>query len=118
MRSCLRLACWRRSVASYWRLPLTAGEVRRILAISSSLLERNRSWGGKEMNGPLATIDRLVRATNTHDLEALTACFAEDYVNETPVHPARGFRGRVQVGRNWEQIFGFVPDIQAEVIRS
>ena len=70
------------------------------------------------MNGPSATIDRLVRATNNHDLEALTACFAEDYVNETPVHPARGFRGRAQVGRNWEQIFGFVPDIQAEVIRS
>jgi ketosteroid isomerase-like protein len=66
----------------------------------------------------LATIERLVGATNRHDLDALVDCFAEDYVNETPVHPARGFRGRAQVRRNWEQIFAFVPDIEAQVIRS
>ena len=68
------------------------------------------------MEQSLATIDRLVRATNQHDLEALTACFAEDYKNETPAHPARGFRGRAQVRRNWEQIFAFVPDINVEVV--
>ena len=70
------------------------------------------------MEQSLATIDRLVRATNQHDLEALAACFAEDYKNETPAHPARGFRGRAQVRRNWEQIFAFVPDIHVEVVRS
>src|SRR5258705_5409167 len=70
------------------------------------------------MREPLATIDRLVRATNQHDLEALVGCFSEDYENETPAHPARGFRGRAQVRRNWEQIFGFVPDIHVEVVRS
>src|SRR5229473_4920892 len=70
------------------------------------------------MEQSLATIDRLVRATNQHDLEALTACFAEDYKNETPAHPARGFRGRAQVRRNWEQIFALVPDIHVEVTRS
>src|SRR5438105_12291522 len=70
------------------------------------------------MEQSLATIDRLVRATNQHDLEALTACFAEDYKNETPAHQARGFRGRAQVRRNWEQIFAFVPDIHVEVVRS
>jgi ketosteroid isomerase-like protein len=70
------------------------------------------------MEQSLATIDRLVGATNQHDLEALTACFAEDYQNETPAHPARGFRGRAQVRRNWEQIFAFVPDIHVEVVRS
>jgi ketosteroid isomerase-like protein len=70
------------------------------------------------MEKSLATIDRLVRATNQHDLEALIACFAEDYENETPAHPARGFRGRAQVRRNWEQIFAFIPDIRAEVVRS
>jgi ketosteroid isomerase-like protein len=70
------------------------------------------------MGGSLATIDRLVQATNQHDLEALSACFAEDYQNDTPVHPARGFRGRAQVHRNWEQIFAFVPDIHSEVVRS
>jgi len=70
------------------------------------------------MEQSLATIDRLVRATNQHDLEALAACFAEDYKNETPAHPARGFRGRAQVRRNWEQIFAFVPDIHVDVVRS
>jgi ketosteroid isomerase-like protein len=62
-------------------------------------------------------VDRLLAATNAHDLEALVACFAPDYSNETPLHPSRGFRGRDQVRRNWEQIFGFVPDLQAEVTR-
>jgi ketosteroid isomerase-like protein len=70
------------------------------------------------MKGSLATIDRLVSATNQHDLEAMAECFSEDYENETPVHPARGFRGRAQVRRNWEQIFAFVPDIHVEVVRS
>src|SRR5437879_12165044 len=73
-------------------------------------------WEGMEQS--LATIDRLVRVTNQHDLGALTACFAEDYQNETPAHPARGFRGRAQVRRNWDQIFAFVPDIHVEVVRS
>jgi SnoaL-like polyketide cyclase. len=70
------------------------------------------------MKGSLAAIDRLVDATNQHDLEAMAACFAEDYQNDTPVHPARGFRGRAQVRRNWQQIFAFVPDIHAVVVRS
>ena len=64
--------------------------------------------------GPRALVNRLTDAVNTHDLEALTACFAEDYRNETPAHPARGFRGRAQVRRNWEQIFAAVPDLTAE----
>lgn len=59
-----------------------------------------------------AMVERLVAATNAHDLDALEACFAPDYVNETPAHPARGFSGREQVRRNWEQIFRGVPDIK------
>lgn len=70
------------------------------------------------MKESLATITRLVDATNQHDLDRLVACFAEDYVNETPAHPARGFRGRAQVRRNWEQIFAFVPDLRVDVVRS
>ena len=41
------------------------------------------------MDGPQAMVERLVHATNDHDIDALVACFAEDYENETP---ARGFR--------------------------
>jgi ketosteroid isomerase-like protein len=61
-------------------------------------------------------LDRLVRATNAHDLDALVECFAADYVNVSPAHPQRGFVGRQQVRRNWEQIFAAVPDIRAEVV--
>ncbi len=67
---------------------------------------------------PGATVERLLQATNAHDLEALVACFADDYRNETPVHPARDFQGRPQVRKNWEQIFAFVPDIRAEMVRT
>ena len=63
-----------------------------------------------------ALVDRLCAATNAHDLEGVVGCFAEDYRNETPVHPARGFVGREQVRRNWQQIFAFVPDVAATVL--
>lgn len=61
---------------------------------------------------------RLCEATNSHDVERVVECFTEDYLNETPAHPARGFRGRNQVRRNWTQIFAAVPDIEAEILRS
>ena len=67
---------------------------------------------------PLVTIERLVESTNRHDLDALVGCFAEDYRNETPAHPARSFTGKAQVGRNWSEIFAFVPDIQVQVLRA
>jgi ketosteroid isomerase-like protein len=72
---------------------------------------------GAERPG-LAMLQRLERATNAHDLDALVDCFADHYVNETPAHPARGFRGREQVRRNRTQIFGRVPDLRATVLRS
>ena len=62
-----------------------------------------------------AVIDRLLQATNDHDLDALVDCFASDYVNQTPVHPLRGFTGSEQVRLNWRQIFAAVPDLVAEV---
>ncbi|MDQ3766412.1 MAG: nuclear transport factor 2 family protein [Actinomycetota bacterium] len=64
-----------------------------------------------------SVIDTLVDAVNRHDLEALVACFNDGYVNETPAHPQRGFRGNEQVHRNWTQIFAAVPDIRARVPR-
>lgn len=65
-----------------------------------------------------SVVNRLARAINDHDLDALVDCFATDYVNETPLHPARSFTGRDQVRKNWERIFAGVPDLQAEVLRS
>lgn len=64
-----------------------------------------------------STAERLLLALNRHDLDALVDCFAEDFANETPMHPARSFKGREQVRKNWAQIFGGVPDIEAELLR-
>ncbi len=63
-------------------------------------------------------VERLRDATNTHNVDAVVDCFAEDYRNDTPVHPQRSFDGRAQVRSNWEQIFAAVPDIHASVIAS
>ncbi|HEY1454940.1 MAG TPA: nuclear transport factor 2 family protein [Candidatus Dormibacteraeota bacterium] len=71
-----------------------------------------------ETSSGLALAFRLCSAVNSHDLQALGACFAEEFVNETPMHPARSFHGREQVMRNWAQIFAGVPDIEAELVRS
>jgi ketosteroid isomerase-like protein len=70
------------------------------------------------MGSPAAMVERLARTTNAHDLDGLVDCFAADYRNETPVHPARGFTGREQVRSNWQQIFAAVPDLRVTVLRS
>jgi ketosteroid isomerase-like protein len=62
-------------------------------------------------------LERLAGAVTRHDLDAVEGCFAPDYRNETPAHPAQGFTGRAQVRRNWAQIFAFVPDVTARVLR-
>jgi ketosteroid isomerase-like protein len=69
------------------------------------------------MGEAAAIVQRLQRATNEHDLDALVACFAPDYRNETPAHPERGFSGREQVRANWTQIFAAIPDVACEVLR-
>ena len=61
-------------------------------------------------------LERLLRAISAHDLDALVSCFTTDYLNETPVHPQRGFRGNDQVRRNWTQIFA-IADLRAAVPR-
>lgn len=66
---------------------------------------------------PTAVLQRLVAALNAHDLGGLVGCFSEDYVNEAPAHPRRGFRGNGQVRTNWTQIFAGVPDLRARLPR-
>ncbi|TDW83484.1 nuclear transport factor 2 family protein [Kribbella sp. VKM Ac-2566] len=68
--------------------------------------------------GQLPVLQRLLEAMNAHDLDAMVACFADDYVNETPAHPQRGFRGSAQVRTNWTQILAGVPNLRARVPRS
>jgi len=69
-------------------------------------------------HGPLATIARLVAATNAHDVEGIVACFAPDYSLEVPAHPLRSFRGSDQVRRNWTQMFAAIPDMTTRLLGS
>jgi ketosteroid isomerase-like protein len=64
-----------------------------------------------------SVLDRLVRAVNAHDVDALVGCFAAEFVSETPAHPDRNFTGVDQVRRNWSMIFDAVPDLTASVTR-
>ena len=65
--------------------------------------------------GPDA-VDRMIAATNAHDLDAVVECFAPAYRLVAPAHPARGFTGRDQVRRNWTEIFTAVPDLRCHVL--
>jgi ketosteroid isomerase-like protein len=67
-------------------------------------------------SNPLAVVDRLHRALNRHDLPALLALFADDYASSQPAHPARSFRGRQQVKKNWSTILSSVPDLHVELL--
>jgi ketosteroid isomerase-like protein len=70
----------------------------------------------KRFPEPIAVIERLRDVTNAHDLDGIVACFAVDYRNETPVHPARGFVGNQQVRRNWTQILAAIPDVATQIV--
>ena len=70
------------------------------------------------MDDGLALVQRLRRAVDDHDLEAVVDCFTPDYRNETPAHPGRGFEGHEQVRTNWQRIFAAVSDVRAEVLRA
>ena len=67
---------------------------------------------------PRKLLERLRRAVDDHDIEALVDCFAPSYRNETPAHPGRSFEGAEQVRANWSRIFAGVPDVAAEVVRT
>ena len=61
-------------------------------------------------------ISRLQSAMNQRDVEALVACFVDDYRSEQPFHPERGFTGSEKLRRNWTLIFERVPDFQADLL--
>jgi ketosteroid isomerase-like protein len=73
---------------------------------------------GRMVDGPQGVAERIRRATNDHDLDALADCFTSGYESVWPVHPARSFVGPEQVRRNWDQIFKAVPDVRIEIVDS
>jgi ketosteroid isomerase-like protein len=64
------------------------------------------------------TLERMLQAINSHDIDAMVDCFADDYRCEMPLHPSRSFVGNGHVRQNWAGIFHRVPDIKARVLRS
>jgi ketosteroid isomerase-like protein len=72
----------------------------------------------RSVSAPHDVIDRLTAAQNAHDLEAMLACFHEDYRSEQPMFPARTFRGIDQVRKNWSALLASIPDLHAEIVRS
>lgn len=70
------------------------------------------------MDDPRAVIERLAVAQNAHDLEAMLACFDENYRSEQPAHPARAFQGRDQVRKNWSALLEAIPNFHVEILRS
>ena len=66
---------------------------------------------------PAGVVTRLAAAMNGHDLEALVACFAAEYRNETPAPPSRSFVGQEQVRENWTQILGAISGLTARIVR-
>jgi limonene-1,2-epoxide hydrolase len=71
---------------------------------------------GHASDSPAAVVAALAEATNTHDIDAFVALFAEDYDSRQPAHPDRAFRGRDQVRTNWSAVFAGVPDFRADLL--
>lgn len=59
---------------------------------------------------------KLKNALNTHDINAFTECFDDNYYSEQPVHPDRTFSGREQVKKNWSSNFDEMPDFSAQLL--
>ena len=67
-------------------------------------------------SSPKLVFERMIQATNRHDLEAMVALFAPDYRSEQPFHPERNFVGSAGVRKNWSFFFTTIPDIQIEIL--
>jgi ketosteroid isomerase-like protein len=65
-----------------------------------------------------ALLERIGRAINDHDVDALTAAFADDVDSRQPAHPERQFVGAGQIRQNWAAIFAAVPDLSSRLERS
>lgn len=65
---------------------------------------------------PEGPVRRMLSAAGLHDLDAMVAEFADDYVNITPNHPARSFTGSSQVRSNWAALFAGLPDLSVDIL--
>jgi len=65
---------------------------------------------------PKAVFERMIQAANSHDLDAMVACFAPDFHSKQPFYPERNFTGQAGVRKNWSFFFSTMPDFQAEIL--
>jgi ketosteroid isomerase-like protein len=70
------------------------------------------------MDDPRTVMQRLTAAQNAHDVDAMIACFHEDYRSEQPLFPARAFTGVAQVRANWSALLAAIKDFRAELVRA
>lgn len=70
----------------------------------------------RNSTNPIAAVERLRDAMNSHDLESMVACFTSQYESSFPAHPDRAFQGSAQVRTNWAQIFHGVPDLTTTLL--
>jgi limonene-1,2-epoxide hydrolase len=85
--------------------------IRGVAASSASAYAR-------PVGDPRALLDKLTAAQNAHKLEAMLACFHEEYRSEQPLFPARTFQGVDQVRANWSAVLEGIPDFHAQILRS
>ena len=79
-------------------------------------MSQEQGQDAQTYSSPKAVFERMIQATNRHDLEALVAFFAPDYRSEQPFHPERNFVGPAGVRKNWSFFFTTIPDIQIEIL--
>src|SRR5215468_1579413 len=72
--------------------------------------------GALTPSAPQQVFERMIRAANRHDLDAMVACYAPDYRSEQPFHPERNFTGPEGVRKNWSFFFTTMPDYRIEVL--
>ena len=59
---------------------------------------------------------KLTDAFNSRSIDRVAECFDPNYDSAQPVHPARHFRGKEQVIKNWSANFTEMPDFSAVVL--
>jgi ketosteroid isomerase-like protein len=79
-------------------------------------MSENQGQNAQSHSTPKGVFERLIEATNRHDLEAMVACFAPDYRSEQPFYPERNFTGQAGVRKNWSFFFSTIPDFRVEIL--
>src|SRR5437660_7608111 len=74
-----------------------------------------QAQNAQTQSSPQIVFERMIQATNRHDLEAMVACCAPNFRSEQPFYPERNFTGQAGVRKNWSFFFSTIPDFRAEV---